>query len=130
MNRHNNRDAGKIKTETNLTETTTMETIITSNTSLPSILRSRSAIILCAFALIAFVLTEKTQAVTPPPDGGYPGANTAEGNFALFSLTNGQSNTAIGFNALGDNTTGNVNTATALQALALNPPGSQNTDTV
>ena len=27
------------------------------------------------------------RAVTPPPDGGYPGRNTAEGTDALFSLT-------------------------------------------
>ena len=27
------------------------------------------------------------QAVSPPPDGGYPGQNTAEGEKALFSLS-------------------------------------------
>ena len=29
------------------------------------------------------------RAVTPEPDGGYPGFNTAEGDNALFSLTTG-----------------------------------------
>jgi hypothetical protein len=29
------------------------------------------------------------QAVVPPPDGGYPNFNTAEGQNALFSLTTG-----------------------------------------
>lgn len=32
--------------------------------------------------------------VVPPPDGGYPGFNTAEGLKTLFSLTTGQGNTA------------------------------------
>ena len=43
-----------------------------------------------AFAAAAF-------AVDPPPDGGYPNNNTAEGTDALFSLTTGANNTAIGF---------------------------------
>jgi hypothetical protein len=40
------------------------------------------------------------QAVSPPPDGGYPDDNTAEGTDALFKLTSGIGNTAIGFQAL------------------------------
>ena len=39
-------------------------------------------------------------AVSPPPDGGYPGGNTAEGQSALLSLTSGTFNTAIGFLSL------------------------------
>ena len=36
-------------------------------------------------------------AVNPPPDGGYPGVNTAEGQNALLSLdTSGFANTAVG----------------------------------
>ena len=31
----------------------------------------------------------KSQAVSPPPDGGYSGNNTAEGQNALLSLTTG-----------------------------------------
>jgi hypothetical protein len=31
-----------------------------------------------AITVIGFVLSPKTQAISPPPDGGYPGANTAE----------------------------------------------------
>jgi hypothetical protein len=30
------------------------------------------------------------QALVPAPDGGYPGANTAEGQNALFNLTIGR----------------------------------------
>ena len=60
----------------------------------------------------------KAFGVTPPPDGGYPNKNTAEGQDALFSLTNGTSNTANGFSALKANTNGDRNTANgALRAL-------------
>jgi hypothetical protein len=42
------------------------------------------------------------QALAPPPDGGYAGANTAEGNGALNSITpqgrgSGSNNTAVGY---------------------------------
>src|SRR5262245_4009141 len=59
----------------------------------------------------------------PPPDGGYPGFNTAEGDGALFSLSTGISNTATGWNALFSNTTGNRNTATGDTALVSNTSG-------
>src|SRR5215813_12569322 len=62
-------------------------------------------------ALIWFTLALSAQAVDPPPDGGYPGNNTAEGTDALFSLTGGAFNTAIGFDALYSNTIGGTNTA-------------------
>ena len=61
-----------------------------------------------------------TQAVDPPPDGGYPGGNTAEGTNALLSLTTGQNNTAVGLNALSSTTTGNFNTAVGSAALRFN----------
>src|SRR5215469_5874480 len=51
------------------------------------------------------------QAVVPPPDGGYPGGNTAEGQKALLSLTGGVHNTAIGFLSLETDAAGNFNTA-------------------
>ena len=54
-----------------------------------------------AFALACFALSPVTHAqLLPPPDGGYPNQNTAEGDDALFSLTDGTDNTAIGFDAL------------------------------
>ena len=59
----------------------------------------------------------------PPPDGGYPGGNTAEGDNALFNLTTGTDNTAIGFSALYNNTTTNHNTAVGSQALYNNTSG-------
>ena len=63
-------------------------------------------------------LTSASFAVDPPPDGGYPNQNTAEGQDALFSLTDvGFSNTAVGFQALFSNSFGNFNTAVGDGAL-------------
>ena len=60
------------------------------------------------------------QAVNPPPDGGYTGGNTAEGQNALFSLTNGGFNTAVGFLSLRTNATGQLNTALGAGTLLAN----------
>jgi hypothetical protein len=68
----------------------------------------------------------KAHAVSPPPDGGYPGANTAEGQNALFSLTTGTYNTAIGIFALRGDTTGSFNAAVGAGALFANT-GDENT---
>ena len=68
--------------------------------------------------------------VVPPPDGGYPGANTAEGTGALLSLgPNGFNNTAIGFMSLRNNTQGDANTAVGSGALFSNRGEGQNTAT-
>src|SRR5438309_2356717 len=98
------------------------------------------------FLLVCFAPCQMALAVSPAPDGGYAGNNTAEGTSALFSLTSGADNTAIGFQALfrntsgtynsGEgfralfsNTTGVLNTATGVQALNSNTIGAQNTAT-
>jgi hypothetical protein len=73
---------------------------------------------------------QNAQAVNPPPDGGYPGGNTAEGTGALLSLgANGFNNTAIGFMSLKSNTQGNSNTAVGAGALFSNRGTEQNTAT-
>ena len=59
-------------------------------------------------------------AVIPPPDGGYPGGNTAEGQGALLNLTIGEFNTAIGFFSLRNNTGGDFNTGIGAGALLAN----------
>jgi uncharacterized coiled-coil protein SlyX len=82
------------------------------------------ATILLVFA--CFGLFPRLQAVSPPPDGGYAGATTAEGQNALQSLTSGVWNTALGYQALFHDTTGNQNTATGYQALFTNTMGDQN----
>src|SRR5258708_33118429 len=85
--------------------------------------------VLITFALACFALVQNTQAVSPAPDGGYPGNNTAEGTDALLHLTTGSDNTAVGSQALFSNTTGVSNTATGVAALSLNTVGSGNTAT-
>jgi hypothetical protein len=67
-----------------------------------------------------FALLPKAQAVLPPPDGGYPGGNTAEGQNALLSLTTSVHNTAVGFSSLKSDTTGGYNTAVGSGTLFLN----------
>ena len=90
-------------------------------------LRQTTAAFLVAFALALFALLPNTQAVSPEPDGAYPGGNTAEGGTALLRLTNGLQNTAIGSAALSFNTTGDYNTAVGSATLVHNMAGSDNT---
>ena len=87
-----------------------------------------------AFALGCFALLPGARALVPPPDGGYTGGNTAEGDGALSSLSVGAinvrgnfgvDNTALGYQALFSDVTGDRNTATGSQALFHNT-----TDTV
>jgi Chaperone of endosialidase len=77
----------------------------------------------------SFALPQRTQAVSPPPDGGYPGGNTAEGQAALSSLTTGGYNTAVGYLSLRSNATASFNTATGAGALAANLDADENTAT-
>jgi Chaperone of endosialidase len=79
-------------------------------------------------ALLACLALSSTQAVVPPPGGGYPGSNTALGTQALQNLTSGVWNTALGFQALFSDTTGSSNTATGVRAL-FNNNGANNTAT-
>ena len=85
-------------------------------------------LLLTVLLLAWFALSPTAQAqLSPPPDGGYPNNNTAEGTDALFSLTTGPDNTALGFDALFSNTTGDSNTATGSIALMSNITGARNT---
>jgi hypothetical protein len=86
----------------------------------------RLALLLIPLALACFALSPIVRAVSPPPDGGYPGNNTAEGTDALFSLSSGLNNTALGFDALYKTTTGGQNTATGCEALFNNTTGGVN----
>jgi hypothetical protein len=81
---------------------------------------------LAIITLVGLALLPNAQAVVPPPDGGYPGFNTAEGQNALFSLTTGQGNTAVGWFSLSSSTDGSFNTGVGAGTLALNI-GDQNT---
>ena len=96
--------------------------------------------------LACFALLPRAQAVSPAPDGAYPGFNTAEGGpsalgqaapgvwntavgqFALnLDVSGGTGNTAVGLNALRANTTGDFNSALGVNALRFNDLGSNNT---
>jgi len=79
-----------------------------------------SALLLIALVLVCFGLLPRAQAVVPPPDGGYPNFNTAEGTNALFNLTTGAANTAVGWSSLSTNAAGSFNTATGAGALLFN----------
>ena len=80
----------------------------------------RCTLILIPFVLMCVALLPGAQAVSPAPDGGYPGGNTAEGQNALFSLTTGGFNTAVGFFSLRSDTTGQFNTAIGAGTLLSN----------
>jgi uncharacterized coiled-coil protein SlyX len=71
-------------------------------------------------ALAWFVVSSMAQAVSPPPDGGYPGGNTAEGQDALASRTTGTYNTALGLLSLRSLTGGSFSTGVGAGTLVLN----------
>jgi Chaperone of endosialidase len=70
--------------------------------------------------IVCIGLLPKAQAVVPPPDGGYPGFTTAEGQNALQNLTTGAANTAVGWRSLFSVTTGSFNTGVGAGTLVLN----------
>ena len=83
---------------------------------------------LILLVLACFALLQKAQAVSPAPDGGYPGFTTAEGSSALQNLITGVGNTAAGWHSLFANTAGNLNTAVGAASLHFNT-ADQNTAT-
>ena len=76
--------------------------------------------IIVLFSIVCFGPAPLLWAVIPPPDGGYPGGNTAEGQNALLSLTTGAFNTAVGYLSLRSVTTGSFNTAIGAGTLLAN----------
>ena len=89
-------------------------------------METRISPLLIPFAFVCFALVQNAQAVNPPPDGGYPGNNTAEGQDALLSLTTGINNTAVGWFSLKSNRNGQLNTAVGAGTL-FSAVGSRNT---
>src|SRR5437762_2398509 len=102
----------------------------------------RRAFLLIPLSLACFALSQMARAQLSPPDGDYPGANTAEGYNALFTFISNYdpqnnykvtANTAIGYNALFSNVSaafdpfGSYNTATGTGALYSNTTGFANT---
>jgi hypothetical protein len=83
-------------------------------------LKKIPSLIVVAVPLAWFGLTPMAHAVVPPPDGGYPGFNTATGTNALQSLTTGVGNAAVGWYSLFSNTDGSFNTALGAGTLLFN----------
>jgi hypothetical protein len=106
-------------------------------------LKQTAPVFVAVLLLACFGFLPEARAVVPAPDGGYPNGNTAEGEDALFSLTNGSYNTAVGYFALNTNwggffntaigagtlyaNTADENTATGAGALLSNTTGFENT---
>jgi hypothetical protein len=76
--------------------------------------------LLITLTLLCFGFFPTAQAIVPPPDGGYPGFNTAEGQKALFSLSTATGNVAVGWASLYSDAEGNFNTAIGTGALLFN----------
>src|SRR5207253_771546 len=72
------------------------------------------------FSARHFSALSTSQAVNPPPGGGYPGGNTAQGQNALLNLTSGTYNTAIGWFSINSNKIGSFNTAVGAGTLFAN----------
>jgi Chaperone of endosialidase len=116
---------GGTKRQTKKKELTSMKTVIKTSISGPFL---RPYAILTAITLGLLALSPRAGAVIPPPDGGYPGQNTAEGQSALLHLAGGTYNTALGWASLDFNVTGNFNTGVGAATLLTNT-GDNNTAT-
>jgi hypothetical protein len=106
-------------------------------------MKIRTSPLVIALTLLCLGFLPNAQAVSPPPDGGYAGGNTAEGQSALASQSTGIYNTAVGIYSLLSLTDSNFctgvgagtllvntadeNTATGAGALFSNTTGSGNT---
>jgi BclA C-terminal domain len=77
-----------------------------------------SPLVLACFAFSQMAYAEPD--VNPPPDGGYPGFTTAEGQNALKNLTSGIGNSAFGWYSLFSVTSASYNTGLGAGTLALN----------
>ena len=83
-------------------------------------MKTRIQSILIVLMLLFLGFLPQMQAVSPAPDGCYPGFTTAEGCNALKFLTTGAGNTGVGWYSLYVNTTGNYNTGVGAGTLILN----------
>ena len=93
-----------------------------------TIIKTYVPFIAIGLLLACLELSPEAQAVVPPPDGGYPGGITAEGQNALLSRTTGTFNTAIGFFSLRALTTASFCTGLGAGTLLANTAG-ENTAT-
>ena len=90
----------------------------------------RHARIMLGVAATTCLISSAFGGLNPPPDGGYPGQNTATGTLAMDNMPAsgyGQNNTAIGYSALVNNSSGTSNAALGANALRSNTTGGGNT---
>ncbi|PYL27280.1 MAG: hypothetical protein DMF39_11420 [Verrucomicrobia bacterium] len=83
-------------------------------------MKTRIKSIVIVLTLLFLGLLPKMQAVSPAPDGCYPGFTTAEGCNALQHLATGAGNTAIGWYSLSSDTIHSYNTGVGAGTLVLN----------
>ena len=83
-------------------------------------MKTRIQSIVIVLTLLFLGLLPKMQAVSPAPDGCYPGYTTAEGCNALQHLATGAGNTAIGWYSLSSDTIHSYNTGVGAGTLVLN----------
>ena len=84
-------------------------------------IKEATSLFVIAVLLACVGLVPLARAVVPPPDGGYPGGNTAEGQNALFSLTTGGFNTATGWLSLRSTRNGRSSPWTSRRYSAASP---------
>jgi hypothetical protein len=84
-------------------------------------MKNRGIILMAILPAVAcFALLPGARALSPAPDGCYPNYTTAEGCYALATLTTGVGNTAVGWYSLFSVGPNSFNTALGAGALALN----------
>ena len=83
-------------------------------------MKTRIKSLVIVLTLLFLGLLPKMQAVSPAPDGCYPGFTTAEGCNALQHLATGAGNTAIGWYSLSSDTIHSYNTGVGAGTLVLN----------
>lgn len=89
-------------------------------------MKMRPSLLAATFTLACLWPLPNVRAVSPSPDGGYPGGNTAEGYLSVASLTTGFYNTGVGIYSLLSITDGDFCTGVGAGALFANT-GDQNT---
>src|SRR5437763_13552806 len=83
-------------------------------------MKTRIQSIVIVLTLLFLGLASLSQAVSPAPDGCYPGYTTAEGCNALQHLSTGAGNTGIGWYSLSSDTIHSYNTGVGAGTLVLN----------
>src|SRR6266581_1223457 len=97
-----------------------LKTLVLSGRDSARSLPLRHGFLLIPLILVCFAFAPQMQAVSPAPDGCYPGFTTAEGCRALNSLTTGAGNAGFGWYSLYLDTTGSYNTGLGAGTLVLN----------